>query len=72
MKLEFTEDEQREFLINNGWTLIDGHVVVAQLVHGSSVDFSREDEIIAEKDSEQMPLNFAFKKQLKQTILKLK
>ncbi|MFE2861602.1 hypothetical protein [Sphingobacterium multivorum] len=71
MDLFISDEEMKQFLIKNGWSISTGEKTTIEFVHGSKIEYEDQKEIVAQKDGKILSLYQAFEKELKNKILQL-
>ena len=71
MDLFISDEEMKQFLVKNGWSISTGDNTTIEFAHGSKIEYDSQNEIIALKDGKILSLYHAFEKELKNKILQL-
>ncbi|GAA0883260.1 hypothetical protein GCM10009120_18570 [Sphingobacterium siyangense subsp. cladoniae] len=71
MDLFISDEEMKQFLVKNGWSISTGEKTTIEFVHGSKFEYDSQKEILAQKDGKILSLYRAFEKELKNKILLL-
>ncbi|GEM_PF-4913339 len=71
MDLFISDEEMKQFLVKNGWSISTGEKTTIEFVHGSKIEYDDQKEIVAQKDGKILSLYRAFEKELKSKILQL-
>lgn len=71
MDLFISDEEMKQFLLKNGWSISTCEKTTIEFVHGSKIEYEDQKEIVAQKDGKILSLYRAFEKELKNKILQL-
>lgn len=71
MDLLISDEEMKQFLVKNGWSISTGEKTTIEFVHGSKIEFETQKEVVAQKNGKILSLYRAFENELKNKILQL-